>query len=90
MFFIPQCITPIITGFLSWGLVTTILPVSLNPTISLMPWTTPVFAKLPLEGGINLTIIMLICMVISFFIWVPFFKVADNHEYEIEQANAEK
>ncbi|MEE6681709.1 PTS transporter subunit EIIC [Pediococcus pentosaceus] len=90
MFFIPQCITPLVTGFLSWGLTTTILPVSLNPTISLMPWTTPVFAKMPLEGGVNLTIIMLICMVISFFIWFPFFRVADNHEFEVEQANAKK
>ena len=90
MFFIPQCITPFVSGFLSWGLTTTILPVSLNPTISLMPWTTPVFAKMPLEGGINLTIIMLICMVISFFIWFPFFRVADNHEFEVEQANAKE
>ena len=89
MFMIPQCFTQIISGFVTWGLAITILPVSLNPTMSLLPWTTPIFIKMPLAGGINYTIIMIICFAITFMMWYPFIKVADRHEYELEQANEE-
>ena len=89
MFMIPQCFTQIISGFVTWGLAVTILPVSLNPTMSLLPWTTPIFIKMPLAGGINYTIIMIICFAITFMMWYPFIKVADRHEYELEQANEE-
>lgn len=37
MFLIPQCFTQIICGFVTWGLVATILPISLNPTMALLP-----------------------------------------------------
>ena len=74
---------------MTWGLAITILPVSLNPTMSLLPWTTPIFIKMPLAGGINYTIIMIICFAITFMMWYPFIKVADRHEYELEQANEE-
>lgn len=84
IFFIPQILPPIISGFLSWGLVRTILPVNLNPTTSLMPWTTPVFIKTPLAGGINYTIIMLICFAVTALIWYPFIKIADKKEYQLE------
>lgn len=84
IFFIPQILPPIISGFLSWGLVSTILPVNLNPTTSLMPWTTPVFVKTPLAGGINYTIIMLICFAVTALIWYPFIKIADKKEYQLE------
>lgn len=84
IFFIPQILPPIISGFLSWGLVRTILPVNLNPTTSLMPWTTPVFVKTPLAGGINYTIIMLICFAVTALIWYPFIKIADKKEYQLE------
>ena len=89
MFMIPQCFTQIISGFVTWGLVTTILPVNINPFMSLLPWTTPIFIKMPLTGGLNYTILMLICFAITFVMWYPFLKVADRHEYELEQANAE-
>ena len=89
MFMIPQCFTQIISGFVTWGLAVTTLPVSLNPTMSLLPWTTPIFIKMPLAGGINYTIIMIICFAITFMMWYPFIKVADRHEYELEQANEE-
>ena len=45
IFFIPQVCTQLIAGFVTWGLTTTILPINLNPTMSLLPWTTPTFIK---------------------------------------------
>lgn len=88
MFLIPQCFTQIICGFVTWGLAATILPINLNPTMALLPWTTPILIKMPLSGGLNYTILMVICFVITFLMWYPFIKVADKREYELEQANA--
>lgn len=87
MFFIPQVFTQLIAGFVTWGLANTILPVTLNPTMGLLPWTTPVFVKMPLAGGLNYTIIMVICMAIGALLWYPFIKIADKKEYELETKN---
>ena len=89
LFFIPQVFTQLIAGFVTWGLATTILPISLNPTMSLLPWTTPTFIKMPFSGGLNYTILMIICMLIGIVMWYPFLKIADKKEYELELA-AEK
>ncbi|MFV0255643.1 MAG: PTS sugar transporter subunit IIC [Erysipelotrichaceae bacterium] len=88
IFLIPQCFTQIITGFVTWGLVSTILPIDMNPMMSLMPWTTPLFIKMPLQGGLNYTILMLICFAITFVMWYPFLKAADKKEFELECENA--
>lgn len=84
IYFIPQVLSPLIAGLVTWGLTTTVLPVTLNPTMSLLPWTTPLFIKYPLAGGINYTIIMIICMLISCLLWYPFVKAADKRENELE------
>jgi PTS system cellobiose-specific IIC component len=84
IFFIPQIFTQLIAGFVTWGLTTTILPISLNPTMSLLPWTTPTFIKMPLSGGINYTILMIVCMLIGVVMWYPFIKIADKREFELE------
>ncbi|WP_122646658.1 PTS sugar transporter subunit IIC [Enterococcus mediterraneensis] len=84
IFFIPQVFTQLIAGFVTWGLTTTILPVHLNPTMSLLPWTTPTFVKMPFSGGLNYTIIMVISMLIGIVMWYPFIKIADKKEYELE------
>lgn len=90
IFFIPHFLPQVICGFVGWFLASTILPVTMNPMMSLLPWTTPVFIKMPLLGGINMTIIMLICFVITTLFWYPFLKVADKREYEMEQALEEE
>lgn len=90
LFFIPQVFTQLIAGFVTWGLTTTILPISLNPTMSLLPWTTPTFIKMPFSGGLNYTILMVICMAIGILMWYPFIKVADNKEYRLEMELAKK
>ncbi|WP_291649455.1 PTS transporter subunit EIIC [Clostridium sp.] len=84
IYFIPQVFTQLIAGFVTWGLTTTILPINLNPTMSLLPWTTPVFIKMPLSGGLNYTILMVICLAIGCLMWYPFVKIADRREYELE------
>ena len=86
LFFIPQVFAQLIAGFVTWGLATTILPISLNPTMSLLPWTTPTFIKMPFSGGLNYTILMVICMGIGILMWYPFIKIADKKEYELELA----
>lgn len=86
LFFIPQVFAQLIAGFVTWGLATTILPISLNPTMSLLPWTTPTFIKMPFSGGLNYTILMVICMGIGILLWYPFIKIADKKEYELELA----
>lgn len=86
LFFIPQVFTQLIAGFVTWGLTTTILPISLNPTMGLLPWTTPTFIKMPLAGGLNYTLLMVICMAIGVIMWYPFIKIADKKEYELEKA----
>lgn len=90
IFFIPQVFTQLIAGFVTWGLTTTILPISLNPTMSLLPWTTPTFIKMPFAGGLNYTILMVICLAIGVIMWYPFIKIADKKEYELERALEEK
>lgn len=84
IFFIPQIFTQLIAGIVTWGLAVTILPISLNPTMSLLPWTTPTFVKMPLSGGLNYTILMIICMLIGVLMWYPFIKIADKREFELE------
>ena len=85
IFFIPQVFSQLVAGIVAWGLASTILPITINPVMSLLPWTTPPFVKMPLLGGLNLTIIMIISFAISFLMWYPFLKVADKREYELEQ-----
>lgn len=87
IFFIPQVFAQLIAGFVTWGLTITILPINLNPTMSLLPWTTPTFIKMPLSGGLNYTILMIICMGIGLAMWYPFLKIADKREYELELAS---
>ena len=89
IFFIPQIFTQLIAGFVTWGLTTTILPISLNPTMSLLPWTTPTFVKMPLSGELNYTILMVICMAIGVVMWYPFIKKAETKAEKIINAEVE-
>lgn len=84
IYFIPQCFTQVISGFVAWGLTSTILPIDLNPFMALLPWTTPIFIKMPLAGGLNYTILMVICLAITVLVWYPFLKVADRREAQLE------
>ncbi len=39
---------------------------------------------MPFSGGVNYTILMVICMLIGIIMWYPFLKIADKKEYELE------
>lgn len=41
---------------------------------------------MPLSGGLNYTILMVICMAIGVVMWYPFIKIADKKELELEAA----
>lgn len=66
-----------------------ILPVTLNPTISL-PWVTPGFVSATMSGGINLFIIWVSCVFLHFLIYFPFFKIDDANAYKEEQKLVQK
>lgn len=84
-FFIPMVFSNVVMGLV--GLFATqIYTFSYNPTMSLLPWTTPVFVKNLLAGGIALLIMSLILLAINALMYYPFFKIADKKAVEEEKA----
>lgn len=85
IFFIPMVLNTLIPGLIGWG-VASLFTFKFNPTIS-MPWITPSFITAFLQGGLPLFLLIIGCIIFTTLIWYPFFKIADNHAYEEEQAN---
>lgn len=85
MYFFPMILSPLVSGLLSWGFISTILPIHYNPTVENIPWTTPGFVKFALSGGWGFLLIYIIITIIVTLIWWPFVKVADKKELELEQ-----
>ncbi|MBE6052438.1 MAG: PTS sugar transporter subunit IIC [Clostridium sartagoforme] len=83
LYFIPMVFTSFASGVVAMFLVK-ILPISINPTISL-PWVTPSFVSSFMSGGFNLFLIWLISITIHFLIYLPFFKIDDANAYKEEQ-----
>ncbi len=73
MFFIPQCFTQIICGFVTWGLVATVLPINCK----ILQWHYYLgqhqsLLKCLYQEVLNYTILMVICFAITFLMWYPF------------------
>ena len=83
LYFIPMVFTSLVSGVVAMFLVK-IIPVSLNPTISL-PWVTPGFVGAFMSGGFNLLLIWLISVFVHFLVYLPFFKIDDSNAYKEEQ-----
>lgn len=83
LYFIPMVFTSLASGVATLFLVK-ILPMSINPTISL-PWVTPGFVSTFMSGGFKLFLIWLISLTIHFFMYLPFFKIDDSNAYKEEQ-----
>lgn len=83
IFFIPMTCTCVISGLITW-LYVTVVPFTYNPLMELLPWTTPVFIKYFLAGGISLFILIIILMTVNTLIYFPFFKMADRKAIEEE------
>lgn len=86
LYLIPMVFSAPIKGFVVWGLLN-IIPVSVNPTIS-MPWVTPGFVTAFFQGGIPLLILWLISLAIDFIMYLPFFLIDDKNALKLEQENA--
>ena len=83
LYFIPMVFTSLASGAVAILLVN-ILPVTLNPTISL-PWVTPGFVSSVMSGGLNLLLIWGVSITIHFLMYLPFFMVDDANAYKDEQ-----
>lgn len=50
-----------------------------------VPWTTPIFISgFLVTGSIKGTILQLVCFVVATLIWIPFMKMADKQNVQIE------
>lgn len=83
LYFIPMVFTSLVSGAVAIFLVS-ILPVSLNPSISL-PWVTPGFVTSVMSGGLNLFLIWAVSLAIHFVMYLPFFMIDDSNAYKEEQ-----
>jgi PTS system cellobiose-specific IIC component len=81
---IPFIITPMLSGtILYFAIATGIVP----PFGGIMvPWTTPAPISGLLTGGVRTALLQVLVLVMSFFIYLPFFKKQDNINYKNEQA----
>ena len=83
---IPFVTIPIITATLSYF--ATVLGF-VNPTYVMVPWTlpAPIGAYLATGGDWRAIILVLVNIAISFFIYLPFFKIYDKKLKEQEGTN---
>lgn len=84
-FFIPMTVNCVISGIIAW-IYLSVVPFTYNPMMELLPWTTPVFVKYFLSGGIALLVLVLILVAVNTIIYYPFFKMADNEALKEEMA----
>ncbi len=81
---IPFMITPMLSGLILYFAIAT----GLVPPFGgvMVPWTTPAPISGLLVGGVRTAILQLLVLVMSFFIYLPFFKKLDSINYKNEQA----
>ncbi len=81
---IPFIITPMLSGLILYFAIAT----GLVPPFGgvMVPWTTPPVISGLLVGGVRTAILQLLVLVMSFFIYFPFFKKIDGINYKNEQA----
>lgn len=86
VYFFPMVFSPMISGGVVL-LLLKIVPVTLNPTIS-MPWVTPAFITAFLSGGVTLLLLWLVALTIHFFLYLPSFLIDDKNALLAEQKQA--
>ncbi|MDR0921129.1 MAG: PTS transporter subunit EIIC [Lactobacillales bacterium] len=87
LFFFPMVLSPALMGgtaILAYKLIDLS---KFNPFI-IMPWTTPSIIKMFLCGGVKLFLVGLVIIVVNYFLWLPFFKIADDREVKEEKGIA--
>lgn len=84
-FFIPMVFSNVAMGII--GLLSAeIFTVTYNPLMALLPWTTPVFIRNFMAGGITMLLITLLLLAVNTLIYYPFFKIADRKAVAEEKA----
>lgn len=86
IYLLPMVLSSLVTGFIGW-IAVRILPIQFNPTIS-MPWVTPGFVTAFFAGGIWLFLLWILCLLVHFIMYLPFFLIDDKNALEAEKANA--
>lgn len=83
---IPFVITPLVTATISY--VVTVIGL-VTPTYIMAPWTlpAPIGAYLATGGDFKAVILVLVNIAISFFIYLPFFKMYDRKMLQMESAD---
>lgn len=85
-YFLPMLLTPLVNGFLGWGIFS-IFHMSLNPTFVLgFPWVTPGIIVDFFVGGVLLAIIWILCVFLDFVIYLPFTMMDNKAQLRQEQA----
>lgn len=84
IFFVPMILSCILMGIAGW-ILASVLPMTYNPLMALLPWTTPCFILFFLVSGIPGLIILAVCLVINILVYFLFFKVADKQACEEER-----
>ncbi|WP_160689471.1 PTS sugar transporter subunit IIC [Clostridium sp. C2-6-12] len=83
---VPFILTPMVSGLITYfAIATGLVPPFSGVTV---PWTTPAPISGLLVGGPRTALLQIVVLVISFFIYLPFFKKQDNINYMNEQAAA--
>ena len=85
VYFFPMVCSPAASGGIAY-LLCKILPIAYNPTVE-MPWVTPGFVSAFVQGGIWFLVIWIVCLLIHFIMYLPFFLIDDKNALKMEQEN---
>lgn len=81
-FLIPMLVAPVASALTILGYLK-VVPYVYNPLVDMaLTWTTPVFIKFFFVGGLALGLLVILLLIVNTLIYYPFFKIADNKEYE--------
>lgn len=86
LLFVPFVLVPVLSAIVSYiAMDTGLVPLmgAINP-----PWTTPGVISGLLVGGVRLALLQLVIVGISFVVYFPFIKKADEINYKLEKENA--
>lgn len=83
IYFIPMILVTLMNGIVAIVYMK-IITIPLNPSIY-MAWATPRPIFTFLAGGWQFLLLWLVCLAVGTLIWLPFFKIDDKKELELEK-----
>lgn len=85
IFFVPMIIGPVLQGGIAW-IMAIVLDIGTYNAALQLPWTMPSPISAILVGGWKFFAIAIVVLIVNFFMWFPFFKIADKRALEEEAA----